>query len=638
MSYNQLTRLEGLESLHDLETLVVEGNQIVSNIAVRPLSFNRKLTSLNLKGNPISSISNYKVIVMNLIPSLVELDEVVLVQRKKSYVTLKKGYMELFDEARDRSIMTMDSSPSKSDLKSSRLSSGLSVVDHSTQGFFDGSADPDEVYGDENIVLSTLPWRNPPNPMPRPWKGKQLFVAPAQTSRVNQSSGNESSVHDLNGSGVSNKSLLSATSRSPSRQPSVISSMLSRENVKNKEPARWMTPKLAKKAPNPKQDQAIDDIVDRVGLPEEVNKDSSYWQNRLSSSTASGPKKSTSPLRKSVLDGYGSKNGSIDIDHVWVDPIPGGQFVPPPLPLSSNASVASTVTSRGSLTSSQLTGAASVGTLRSKQSRASLVSKPVGQRNDESDVAVNVQTIRGPKKLFMVPSDRATSGEAHQLSPRDEGSSSRGRTSMLSKQSTPPQESRSRMLIKASSESPSVFSSRADVSTWPGPDDDDQDLQDPGSSDYIPFGAADFEDMEADEASAAPPPPPQVPPPPPLPVDLLRLQQHYQQKLQKRAERSTIPLNPKLAVSDTSSFSLNDIGGTPQPFSQHHQPQHALSPDMPDLGVSTISAASTASKGDVNPTPPPKLDSLQVSSALEQLMQRKQRTLELLEKAKKIGV
>lgn len=44
------------------------------------------------------------------------------------------------------------------------------------QGMEDEDVEELDNYPTENVKRSALPWRNPPNPMPRPWKGKQIFA------------------------------------------------------------------------------------------------------------------------------------------------------------------------------------------------------------------------------------------------------------------------------------------------------------------------------------------------------------------------------------------------------------------------------------------------------------------------------
>jgi Leucine-rich repeat (LRR) protein len=95
LSYNSISRVEGLETLTKLQHLSLEANNISSAMGIRPLSMNKELTTLVLAGNPFSMTPQYKPMLLNTIPSLITLDGHMLPQRKKLALSAhKNGYVE----------------------------------------------------------------------------------------------------------------------------------------------------------------------------------------------------------------------------------------------------------------------------------------------------------------------------------------------------------------------------------------------------------------------------------------------------------------------------------------------------------------------------------------------------------------
>lgn len=74
LSKNNITIIEGLETLTKLNTLILTENKIRKMGSLRPLSFNVSLQELNLLGNEVTSYPNYSGALKHLISSLKYLD------------------------------------------------------------------------------------------------------------------------------------------------------------------------------------------------------------------------------------------------------------------------------------------------------------------------------------------------------------------------------------------------------------------------------------------------------------------------------------------------------------------------------------------------------------------------------------
>ncbi|TMW66239.1 hypothetical protein Poli38472_004004 [Pythium oligandrum] len=75
LSGNRLVHTRGIETLANLENLDLSDNLIESPEAFRALSLNVNLTHLTLRGNPIAIKSDYRVWVLDMIPSVLILDD-----------------------------------------------------------------------------------------------------------------------------------------------------------------------------------------------------------------------------------------------------------------------------------------------------------------------------------------------------------------------------------------------------------------------------------------------------------------------------------------------------------------------------------------------------------------------------------
>jgi hypothetical protein len=184
----------------------------------------RELSSLYLQGNPISESKQYPAVAVNVIPSLVKLDGEVIIQRKKKYNESLHGYEGMFMEtlkhhgnsakvaataigASDNSkkigatailasqgtstaVTTKEASSALSvasiHLHKGRSSAGSALertISRVSEHFYDGSGLFDGNNNSGNIsfgppVPSLFPWRDPPQIMPRPWKGKHVVGNP----------------------------------------------------------------------------------------------------------------------------------------------------------------------------------------------------------------------------------------------------------------------------------------------------------------------------------------------------------------------------------------------------------------------------------------------------------------------------
>ncbi|KAG1695243.1 hypothetical protein DVH05_020623 [Phytophthora capsici] len=75
LSGNRLFSTKGLETLEFLETLDMSDNLIELPEALRALSLNQNLTHLTIRGNPLSQKPGYHVPMLDMIPSLLMLDD-----------------------------------------------------------------------------------------------------------------------------------------------------------------------------------------------------------------------------------------------------------------------------------------------------------------------------------------------------------------------------------------------------------------------------------------------------------------------------------------------------------------------------------------------------------------------------------
>lgn len=130
-----------------------------------------KLEVLSMKDNPISKLKGYKPMVLRLLPLLYRLDDYSC-SRKND----KGSYKKLYDD-KGKGGFLLNNANSVVDMRYRGYNDTMisKIPDDKSSVFvFDGSADGC-ISPKMATPLSNIPWRNPPNPLPRPFKGKALF-------------------------------------------------------------------------------------------------------------------------------------------------------------------------------------------------------------------------------------------------------------------------------------------------------------------------------------------------------------------------------------------------------------------------------------------------------------------------------
>lgn len=155
LSSNKISVIEGLEMLSSLKHLSIADNCIKYLVNVRLLTMNKSLTYLDLSGNDVTKCPSYRSEVAQLLPQLESLDKEIVTRsrlnRGKSYV----GIMPPSNEILQKSI-------SNTSLYLSHLSMMASDI-----GSIDGSDDEELEECDVDFERSRIPWRNPPQLIPR---------------------------------------------------------------------------------------------------------------------------------------------------------------------------------------------------------------------------------------------------------------------------------------------------------------------------------------------------------------------------------------------------------------------------------------------------------------------------------------
>ncbi len=225
---------------------------------------------------------------MNLIPSLNRLDGCVLLQRRKLNYSSLHGYAHMFEFTKTLDTHpAVEVTPSQLDLKSVRLTSGLSAVENSTVVYLDsrvGGGDVSRFDDDDTFSFSNLPWRNPPNPLPRPWKGKQL-VGVTVTSVSPSPLGNGDGTRSLTTFAPSKKNIdLISTSKSGDVSVSKSGAVLT-SDPKQTKVMSWMSPELSRRnnvsSVNEKvfRDSTVNAVPRRRGKKIRGNRDQSKCQS-----------------------------------------------------------------------------------------------------------------------------------------------------------------------------------------------------------------------------------------------------------------------------------------------------------------------------------------------------------------------
>ncbi|GAB9473043.1 hypothetical protein Gpo141_00010206 [Globisporangium polare] len=80
---NKISSLDGIESLSALSSLALQQNNIDSLEALEKLSLLPNLSDLELSGNPVAEIENYRLLLILQLPSLKKLDGVVITEDER---------------------------------------------------------------------------------------------------------------------------------------------------------------------------------------------------------------------------------------------------------------------------------------------------------------------------------------------------------------------------------------------------------------------------------------------------------------------------------------------------------------------------------------------------------------------------
>ncbi|KAE9046419.1 hypothetical protein PR002_g1673 [Phytophthora rubi] len=103
LSGNRLMNTRGIETLEYLENLDVSDNLIEFPEALRALSMNQNLTHLTIRGNPLSQKPGYHVPMLDMIPSLIMLDDkkmrsAVKYKTREVSATKSLSYSRIYDD------------------------------------------------------------------------------------------------------------------------------------------------------------------------------------------------------------------------------------------------------------------------------------------------------------------------------------------------------------------------------------------------------------------------------------------------------------------------------------------------------------------------------------------------------------
>eukprot|EP00698_Gefionella_okellyi_P001652 TRINITY_DN11551_c0_g1_i1.p1 TRINITY_DN11551_c0_g1~~TRINITY_DN11551_c0_g1_i1.p1 ORF type:complete len:978 (+),score=242.72 TRINITY_DN11551_c0_g1_i1:145-3078(+) len=74
LSFNRIKTVRGVDTLPHLKSVNLANNGIVATEALQALSALRKLVTLDLRNNPVTTVSNYRQVVFRIVPSIRELD------------------------------------------------------------------------------------------------------------------------------------------------------------------------------------------------------------------------------------------------------------------------------------------------------------------------------------------------------------------------------------------------------------------------------------------------------------------------------------------------------------------------------------------------------------------------------------
>lgn len=163
---NRIREIEGLGALKDLGRLDLAGNLLSSTSALRPLAINSELYDLDVSRNPLPRPDAALRLLRQMLPKLRRVGESAVIPSSKkddTYADIKQRHTSPIQPA-----ITSSSVPRREVKKSP---SAVSASDE----------DDESRVTSDNAALSELPWRQPPNPVPR-WMLERTLGREATTA------------------------------------------------------------------------------------------------------------------------------------------------------------------------------------------------------------------------------------------------------------------------------------------------------------------------------------------------------------------------------------------------------------------------------------------------------------------------
>lgn len=214
LSNNKIKAVEGIESLINLKSLLLKNNEITHAMSLRALSCNTVLENLDCTGNPVISAKDYKGSIRNFCSSLITLDKELfrnnskLISRKPTNNAIQAPKsslnnipaMSMIGSSNTRDTTFLSGYCQQFETKQKLTQTGYLheyndtlthhsyhninesiIFENDVTAFCDASGKAGNDYGPSSVVpavaspevevyTSSLPWRRPPNPVPRPLK------------------------------------------------------------------------------------------------------------------------------------------------------------------------------------------------------------------------------------------------------------------------------------------------------------------------------------------------------------------------------------------------------------------------------------------------------------------------------------
>lgn len=225
LSNNMLKQLDGIEILSKLKVLIVENNLLSNEISIRSLSLiSKSLTELVLLGNAVTRLVQYRSIVLNMVgDSLVKLDNETLAFKykvngcynrmgcvtsgskksskcvdgssyTKQYDLINAGFNKLADTAAIaknpshaiRFVGNVNTAISAYTTKNFSVLAQAHIIELDNRH----SHTSPSLETPHDAATSSLPWRRPPEPLPRNWPPDNKKNAVTITTTTNNCSNN----------------------------------------------------------------------------------------------------------------------------------------------------------------------------------------------------------------------------------------------------------------------------------------------------------------------------------------------------------------------------------------------------------------------------------------------------------------